>query len=144
MSRMTTRTTIGVCVGLLALATGVVLVRALAARSRIELSFVRYSDDGVAVLKLTNPNSSPVYCGRLNVMLFSEADRYSTYQPQSGFLLKPRSEIRVSAWPPDSTVSMQCKGEAPDFRDRVAAVLAKVGIRIASEGYVVSADLPAR
>ena len=47
---MRTRTRILICVGLLAAAVGVVLVRTFPARPRVDIGFARYTDDGVAVL----------------------------------------------------------------------------------------------
>ena len=149
VSRMTTRSMMWVCVGLLAVAAGVVLVRSLPVKSGVEVSFVRYADNGPAVLKVTNRGQSPLLCASQNAWFYSDVPPRAI---QWSVVLMPRSDTQLLASPHASqaesvlgaTVSLRCVPQASKLRQRVEVLLSKVGISIANTGFVATVQLPAR
>ena len=157
---MTTRTKMGVCVGLFTLAVGVAWVLNLPPKPRVELSFVRYYEDGAAVLTLTNRGQSIVQCFGLNVTTLSRRRHFAPWfflMPQNGtqFVVyakvsKPStgnadlflSLLRTSDLP--ATASLQCVPGVPKLRLRIESLLIKVGINIRSTGFVATVTLPPR
>ncbi|HXJ61446.1 MAG TPA: hypothetical protein VNU68_32800 [Verrucomicrobiae bacterium] len=160
---MTTRTKIGLCAGLVVvLAVGVVVVRPT--KPGVKLSFVRYYEDGPAVLTLTNRGESLVTCIAGNVFLYSERrDQnrgFVTY-----FEVLPRGGTQLVAYPQPSgpfegsaerflawlrtsefptPVSVRCVPQPSMLRRSIELLLSRVGIGIASTGFVATVDLPAR
>jgi hypothetical protein len=141
-----------VCVGLLAVAAGVVLVRSFPAKSPVEVSFVRYADNGPAVLKITNRGQTPLLCASQNAWLFSDVPPHALLH--LNVALMPRSDTQLLASPHASqlpresilgaTVSVRCVPQPSKLRQRVEVLLSKVGISIANTGFVASVQLPAR
>ena len=148
---MTTRTKIGVCAGLLALAVGVMLVRSSRAKPPVEVRFVRYADERTAVLNLTNRGQSRTSFLALDALLLStdQPPRLAFFvdlMPGSStqLVVRPRSSER--SWPTGlfATVSVRCVQLPSERRRWIEAVLNKAGINIASKGFVTTVDLPPR
>jgi hypothetical protein len=165
MSRMTTGMKLGVCVGLLAVAAGVVLVRSHDEAPAVTVSFLRYTDDGAAILNFRNRGRSPVGLQwRARGVMFSPKltpENSSHWSLSAPCVLMPRQETQLVArsvillrhYSPTAlsplpalpaTVSMHCMPQHSPLRCRIEVLLRKVGINIASTGFVAAVDLPAR
>ena len=101
---MTKRTKLVVCVGLVALAAGVVVVCAPARKPQVELTFVRYTNCGpvtCAVLQLTNRSSA-------RLIVHSRVPFSSVLQTSpthtTFFRLPHGSSTQFVAWPGTSLV----------------------------------------
>ena len=150
VSRMTTRRLMWVCVGFLAVAAGVVLVSSLSEKSAVEVSFVRYADDGPAVLIITNRGKSPLLCDSQNAWLFSHVPpRVLLWnvalmpQCETQLLASPQA-FQVIHSPGGGLVSLRCVPPSSKLRKRVEDLLSKAGISIANTGLVASVHLPAK
>jgi len=168
VSRMTTRTKIGVCVGLLVVVVVGVMLWSLRAESpAVRVGFVRYMDGG-AVLNFTNQRQSALAGFAMNVVFCSERgppDYFPFFYllPRCGtqLVVRPRPTtpppgggiesfaqllawIRASRATLPTTASVLCMEQHSKRRQRVEALLAKVGIDIASTGFVATVTLPPR
>ena len=171
---LTTRAKVIVGVVLLAVAVGAVLLWVPARRPQVELTFVRYADDGAAVLALTNGGrrSILVFCNSPQVRLTPQTNSSTSWQglgwnnavPYT-FVLGDHKYVHLVAWPtvetnpsprlPDlpASISVAClplpprpSGVLPALRLRVEAWLRKLGIiKIKVRTEVVATvNLPAR
>src|SRR2546422_7484259 len=97
VGRITTRRTIGVAAGLLALAACVVLVRSFTAKPAVTVTFVRYAHREAAVLTFTNQGRSTLLlrCMGWEVLLVPEDA--ATGQKADAVHLLPSSFI-VPPW----------------------------------------------
>ncbi len=146
---MTTRTRIWVFAGLFAVAAGVVLVRSLSAKPAVEVSFVRYADNGPAILKITNRGKPHLLCDSPNAWLFSDAPPRAL---QWNVVLMPQCETQLLVSPKAAQaeslhgwmVSLRCVPSSSKLRKRVEVLLSKVGISIGNTGLVASVHLPAK
>jgi hypothetical protein len=132
---------------MLALGAGVAVVPHTA-RPPVELSFVRHSaTSATPVVQLTNRTESAIICevpggrdvgdshGR--VMFF--------YAPEGECLvsMSRHAACQVEVWAKRS-VSIRVHAEPSDRRQKIEALLRKVGIYIASTGFVSTVTLPPR
>jgi len=157
-----TRTRILICVGLLAVAVGVVLVRSFPPKHAVTVSFVRYTNFGFvqqeAVLAFTNRTRVPVSMASfqqspLSVVLVPELLPHAAQLPRH-YVLMPDQGTQLVVYPavlppeappvPPATISVRCMPQHSDLRERIESLLRKVGINIASTGFVVSVTLPPR
>jgi hypothetical protein len=142
---MTKRTKI--CVGVLILGGfAAVILRPQAGRTGVALGFIKYANDGAAVVRLTNREPRSLRCTPLNAWMFEDEPPRKLL---ANFVLMPRSHTQflVSPHPsqPDrAAVSVRCLPETSKLRQRVDQLLLKVGVNIASTGFVASVDLPSK
>jgi hypothetical protein len=150
------RTKILVGVGLLAVAVGVVMVRR-PAKPVMEVSFIRYTTDGEPVLNFTNRGQEPMRFSALGDWSFwdSASGKATSFLSVPVVVLAPLSGTQVVArllpmslpmsrsHVKGETVSAQCVPQPSPLRRRLEDVLSKVGINIASTGFVATATLPA-
>ena len=161
---MRTRTRILICVGLLAAAVGVVLVLSLAIGPTVEVTFVRYAEDGGAVLALTNRGSSTALFSstvvfrsivggavlipehRLAPRTITNLPPIYTLAPHEGMQLvamsSPWSSLPFAALP--SKLSVICTPEPSPLRRHAEALLHKVGINIDHTVFGAHVTLPPR
>jgi len=149
---MTRRTKLWICVGVV-LAVGAVLVRRPTAKPVVEVSFIRYATNGKPVLNFTNQGQGPVWLLSLNHRSFSDSElseeAYSLWPlvivlaPLSGTQLVARF-LPTSQPLVRETVSVQCMPQPSPLRGRLQVVLSKVGLNIASTGFVATVTLPPR
>jgi hypothetical protein len=155
------RAKLALCGGVLAVAVGVVLVlRSFTTEPPAELRFIKYYEDGAAVLTLTNRGRSSVQCWGVNLTTLHRRRHFAPYfylAPETGTQLVVYAQapkgfagdadlllglLRTSALP--ATASMQWVAEVPLLRWRIQELLSKVGIDIASTGFVATVTLPPR
>ena len=147
---MTTRTKIGVCVGVIVLAVGVVLVRSFPSKPAVTVSFVRYAGNGsMAILTITNRADSVVLCAVSGNVRQEVGERGTiVYSMDLGRLLRLKGhtdcQTEVSGIRPSSRLCLLCQPQPSPLRQRMEAVLLTAGLNIASTGFVASVDLPAR
>ena len=154
MSRMTTRTKIGACVGLLVLSAGVVWVSSFTAKPAAEVSFVRYADAAKAVVQLNNQSGSEIFYfvpGGVRVLggsLVPTEENVSVLPGGTGCIVKlsARNACQIEVLASESASDLIVRwGRGPSrVRQRLEALLGKDGINIASTGFVATVDLPAR
>jgi hypothetical protein len=149
---MTTRTKRAVCLGLLVLAVGVVLVRSFPARPPLEVSFVRYTEDhATAIVHLTNRTKSVLICevsGGLREVCDSHGRTTFYYFPDAGCTVRlsrcGECQLEVSAAGSLPRLCIHYRRVRSDLRQRLELHLSKVGINIASTGFVATVTLPPR
>jgi len=150
VSRLTTRTKIGVCLGLLAVAVGVALVLSPRPRPAVELRFVRYADEWTAVLNITNRGRSLIHCSGPDLSFIARSGPVSRIPISiTRFDLMPRGGTQLSVLTKSmelpAKVSVECFHERLTLRRRMDfVVLNSFGIDIANTGFVVTVDLPPR
>jgi hypothetical protein len=144
---MTTRTKIGVCIGLLAVAVSVIW----ASRPKaVEMSFVRYQFHGsIAILQITNRTDSAVACwvgGNLRREVGGGGQTIYSYDGGTFLLLQGHTncQTEVPGIRPSSRLCMRCVPEPSALRRRLSVVLNKVGINIMSTPFEVTVTLPRR
>ena len=162
---MRTRTRILIFGGLLAIAVGVVVVvvGSWLAPPRVILSFVRYTNYGIAILGATNRAQSPLLCSGMNVEIadasdgrwIHEAERWPFWPDGLAVLPRGRGELMARPRNPPTapllrlpelptTVSVFCHPQiAPKWMRIVQVLLNSVGINV-NTGFVVSVTLPPR
>jgi hypothetical protein len=145
--RLTTRTKIGVCAGLLVVAVGVVWASWPKA---VELTFVRYQSHGsVAIIQITNRTDSVVACwvgGNLRREVQGRG-RIAYLHDGGTFLLlvgHTNCQTEVPDVRPSSRLCMRCVPQPSPLRHRLLVDLSKVGIDIGVPGFEVTVDLPPR
>ena len=151
---MTTRTKIGVCVGVLvvAVAVGVVPVRSFRTGPAVTVSFVRYRDAGSAVLSFTNLATIPIHCITWTVHVGSDTEFPS--KVRSFVVLLPRSDTQFVVWPhssgprlpfPPARLDVTCSPQPGWFRRRMDNFL-REGLKKnpLTRPFDVSVDLPPR
>src|SRR5438046_412187 len=72
------------------------LVSGLRTKPRVEVSFIRYAQDGPAVLKLTSRAPVPVRCSSPNAWLFLDVPPRAFQQT---IMLMPRSQTQLLVTP---------------------------------------------
>ena len=150
---MRTRTKLRLCAGLVVAVLGVAWVLNLPPKPRVKASFVRYADDGAAVLSLTNLENYEVRCRVWHVALFSEQERRPASLVPSAFHLAAGSDTQLFAWPEEApslpaSVSVQCYRSHPtNLRRRIGLLLlnSRTGIHMGmNTGTVATVTLPPR
>jgi len=151
-----TRIKIAAYVGLaLVAATGVVLLCPNHEELAVRVSFSRWHTNGSAILSVTNRGSSALYCSSLDAILipYPEVSLREDFKPMP--VLLPRSDARLLVWPVPvwgnrqqpligKTISVQCLPKHSKLRQQLEVLLSQAGINIASTGFVVTVNLPAR
>jgi len=156
---MTTRIKIAVGVGLLAIAVGAVIVRSFRPKSAVTVSFVRYTEDGAAVLNLTNSGRTARLCSTVSVTLYSKEDRRKTSRLRIYYVLAAGSDTQLVAGemlerfeedpPPRRPVlpsTILVASHAPhtsQVRRHINAFLIRLGIDSGNTSWT-SVDLPPR
>ena len=155
---MTTRRTLTLCAALLTVVAVGVVLRSLTTGPMVQVSFVGYEEYG-AILEFTNKGSCPVGCGWTagTVQLVAHRDLQGLPDHTVPWILLPRQGTQLLARstiihlvtePPQprpalpATVSVRCLPLASPLRRRIEVVLSKVGINIASTGFVATVTLP--
>ena len=145
---VTRRTKLWICFGLLGV-TGAVLVWGPREKAPVELTFVRYGDNGyTAFLRISNHTASTVLCRGVPVPVHAASETGSYH----GVLFFDRtlgvhgSQVVITVLPSNrpSAVSVQCWRQSSKPRQRVEALLREAGINIASPGFVATVALPPR
>jgi hypothetical protein len=141
VSRLTIRTKIALCAGLLAVAAGVAVAFRSPAKPAVEIKFVRYVEDGGAVLAVTNRGKSALLVWRA----FHGSNSASCAleaEPELG----PFQGMNIVAHPPlpAPTISVQYSPMPSTWRMLAEAVASKVGFSVISTGFVVTVTLPPR
>jgi hypothetical protein len=153
VSRMTTRTKIGVCAGLLAVAVGGMVGLRSPAKPEVEAKFVRYAQDGGVVVAFANRGPAVVNIGSGKWWRPDSDSRTITNLPDFEYNLAPGEEARLVTTPfstqripEDRRLSMRCWLVHSPLRYRIQNLLRKVGVRIidSSDFVMVSVTLPPR
>jgi hypothetical protein len=149
---VTRRTKLWIPVGLLVLVVGAVMVRR-SAKPVVEANFVRYGDDGAAVLSFTNRGQKPVRLCPAGLWYFpdsaSDQDHQSLWPfivvvPQGGTQVVAR--LLPGSQPPlrGETFSVVCWPQPSQLRSRLEFFQSKVGVDITSPRFIATVDLPPR
>ena len=141
MSGMTSRTKIGVCIGVLALAAGVALL--LPRRtSPLTVTFVGYLEEELAVLSLTNCGRTVIRCDFATRQLF-DSNLDLLHWPD--YELMPRNGTQVWMWARNpGPFSIKYAPKPSNLRRCFESLLSTIGIDLASTGFVATVELPAR
>jgi len=147
---LTTRTKIGVSLGLLVvLVVGAVALR-FPTKPVVEIKFVRYTKDGDAVLAFTNLGKATMSVGSSALFREPDQDPEATQGPIHHYTLAPglgrQLVTRSPIWPETlrrgGTISMHCLPVRSRLGHELEVLLSRVGIRTASTGVLATVTMP--